>query len=327
MIYSPPSPQKEYGVVILCCTYNQELYIEKAILGFISQKTDFPFCAMLVDDCSTDSTSSIIRRYEQSYPELIKGFYLPENHHSLKKKKYPYYKLWFEHAEYIAFCEGDDYWTDSYKLQKQYNALKNNGSCYMCVHRTRLIASDSLNVRTIPDNYSQNGVIDKKILFSVEKIFRIHTSSFFVNSKRYQIYLSEKEVVFGSTPVGDLPLLLYFGYIGDIYYLNDSMSSYRLLAQNSWSMRLRNDKDRQIELHQKLIFLFENFKTFTKGQLDDYCQYKILKCRFVIEKLKGNYKSLFSSEFRPCLKSEPYKMRLYFFAKAFLPFIFRKNIR
>lgn len=126
-------PTQDYKVVIKCFTYNQERFIEDTLKGFVKQKANFPFCALVVDDCSTDSTASIIRRYEEEYPEIIKGVYLQENYYSQKKKKNPLLQPWFDSAEYIALCEGDDFWTDPSKLQRQVDIMdadKNIGFVY-----------------------------------------------------------------------------------------------------------------------------------------------------------------------------------------------------
>ncbi len=129
-----PLPKQDYMVNISCMTYNHEVYIEEALKGFVMQKTNFPFCALVIDDASTDGTAEIIRQYEQKYPEIIKGVYLTENHYSIKKSKIPYYRPWRERSKYIAICEGDDYWTDPLKLQKQVDFLEAHPDYVMCSH-------------------------------------------------------------------------------------------------------------------------------------------------------------------------------------------------
>lgn len=129
-----PLPKQDYMVNISCMTYNHEDYIEEALKGFVMQKTNFPFCALVIDDASTDGTAEIIRQYEQKYPDIIKGIYLTENHYSIKKSKIPYYRPWRERSKYIAICEGDDYWTDPLKLQKQVDFLESHPDYVMCTH-------------------------------------------------------------------------------------------------------------------------------------------------------------------------------------------------
>lgn len=111
-------------VISICCiTYNQEKYIEDTIEGFLIQNTSFPIEIIIHDDCSTDNTANIIQEYVDKYPELIKPIYQKENQYSLGKKIDP---LLFSYAngKYIAYCEGDDYWIDPKKLQRQFDFLE-----------------------------------------------------------------------------------------------------------------------------------------------------------------------------------------------------------
>ena len=75
-----PQPDKEYTVLIHCTTYNHGQYIEDALKGFVMQKTNFPFCAIIIDDCSTDNNAEIIKSYAEKYPDIIKPILLGENH-------------------------------------------------------------------------------------------------------------------------------------------------------------------------------------------------------------------------------------------------------
>lgn len=124
----------QYKVVIECCTYNQIDYIEDALKGFVMQKTNFPFCAVVIDDCSTDGQQEIIQRYADKYPDIIKPIFLPFNHYSANKSKKTYLEPYFQISEYIAKCEGDDFWTDSNKLQIQADFLDANPACSLTYH-------------------------------------------------------------------------------------------------------------------------------------------------------------------------------------------------
>lgn len=129
-----PLPDRDYKVLTITYTYNQEKYIEDTLKGIIMQKTDFPYVALVLDDCSTDSTPDIIRRYEKQYPDLIKGIYQEENHFSQGKQQEEYIQPWRKHVVYQAFCEGDDYWTDPYKLQKQVDFMDSHPDCVLSFH-------------------------------------------------------------------------------------------------------------------------------------------------------------------------------------------------
>lgn len=103
-------------VTIRCTAYNHEPYIRACLEGFVMQKTNFRFEAIVHDDASTDGTAAIIKEYAEKYPDVIKPILERENQYS----KGTLGKIMDEASKgkYIAFCEGDDYWTDPLKLQK-----------------------------------------------------------------------------------------------------------------------------------------------------------------------------------------------------------------
>lgn len=109
-------------VTIECTTYNHEKYIEDAINGFLIQETKFPFNVIIHDDASSDGTADIVRYYENKYPSIIKGIYQESNLYSKGISRKPYL-LPYITGMYVAKCEGDDYWIDPRKLEKQVSFL------------------------------------------------------------------------------------------------------------------------------------------------------------------------------------------------------------
>lgn len=125
-------------VAINCFTYNQEPYIRECLEGFVMQKTNFKFVAIVHDDASTDRTADIIREYEAKYPDIIKPIYETENQYSKNDGslgRIMEAAIDATGAKYVALCEGDDYWTDPYKLQKQVDFLEGHGEYSICCHR------------------------------------------------------------------------------------------------------------------------------------------------------------------------------------------------
>ena len=118
--------EKKVLVSIVCATFNHENYIRKCLEGFVMQKTSFPFEAIVHDDASTDGTASIVREFAEKYPDIIKPIFEKEN---LWSKKDGSLNRVLEEAatgKYVATCEGDDYWIDPYKLQKQVDFLESH---------------------------------------------------------------------------------------------------------------------------------------------------------------------------------------------------------
>lgn len=120
-------------VSICCLTYNHEPYIKQCIDGLLMQQTNFSFEVLIHDDASVDKTQAIIKEYKERYPDIIKPIFQIENQYSKGVGVTRVYQFPRAKAKYIAMCEGDDYWTDPYKLQKQVDFLEANPGYSMCV--------------------------------------------------------------------------------------------------------------------------------------------------------------------------------------------------
>ena len=120
-------------LTVICSTYNHESYIADAIKGFLIQKTDFPFQVIIHDDASTDSTADVVRFFEKRFPKIIKGIYQEQNLYSSGVSRFSYIRPLLK-GEYLAICEGDDYWTDPLKLSKQVRFLEDNPAYVMTFH-------------------------------------------------------------------------------------------------------------------------------------------------------------------------------------------------
>lgn len=122
-------------VAIKCAVYNHEPYLRDCLEGFVMQQTNFPFVAIVHDDASIDNSAAIIREYEAKYPDIIKPIYETENLYSKgdgSVDRIMNAAIEATGAKYIAMCEGDDYWTDPLKLQKQVDFMEANPECGLC---------------------------------------------------------------------------------------------------------------------------------------------------------------------------------------------------
>ena len=132
------SDMKPSPLVSICClTYNHAPYLRQCLDGFMMQERTFPIEILIHDDASTDGTQDIIREYEEKFPDIIKPQYQAENQYS-KGKMVEAYNYFRAEGRYIALCEGDDYWTDPQKLQKQVDFLESYPDYVMCSHRYRI---------------------------------------------------------------------------------------------------------------------------------------------------------------------------------------------
>lgn len=124
--------EKQIMVSVRCITYNQVQYIKQTLEGFVNQKTNFSFEVIVHDDASTDGTTDIIKDYESRYPEIIHPIYETENVYSKSILALDEIMINACVGKYTALCEGDDYWTDPYKLQKQVNYMEMHPECGLC---------------------------------------------------------------------------------------------------------------------------------------------------------------------------------------------------
>ncbi len=141
-------------VTIQCLAYNHELYIKQALDGFVMQETNFPFEVIVHDDASTDKTADIIRLYEAKFPDIIKPIYETENQFAKGKLCQIMNKA--SHGKYIAICEGDDWWTDKTKLQRQVDFLEAHPEISACCCRYNNYFESTKQIILQPNRYFDN---------------------------------------------------------------------------------------------------------------------------------------------------------------------------
>src|SRR5690554_1577899 len=152
--------KKKILLSICCLTYNHKPFIEKAINSFLTQKTNFSFEVLIHDDASTDGTSEIVKAYESKYPSIIKPIYQTENQWSKGLRSITVnYNFTRAKGKYIAICEGDDYWTDPHKLQKQVDFLESHPDYILCCGGFTSVNGDKDTVHMLD---SVPGVIQSK---------------------------------------------------------------------------------------------------------------------------------------------------------------------
>ena len=214
-------------VSICCATYNHEKYIRECLDGFVMQKTDFDFEVIIHDDASTDTTAAIVREYEREFPNIIKPIYQSENQYSkgisvMRVLVYPRAE-----GKYIAMCEGDDYWNDPLKLQKQVDFMEQHSDFGGCFHPTFQLCAQT-GVKTILS--VENEVITTRDLILYKGGGMIDTCSLLYRKEA----LSRASPWYEFMPL-DQTLNLQISLTGPIGKVNSVMGVYRINQPTSWS--------------------------------------------------------------------------------------------
>ena len=215
-------------VSIFCLTYNHAPYIRQCLDGFLMQKTTFVYEVIINDDASTDGTTEIIREYEEKYPDIIKPIYHEENLYSKGERGFwNRYCLPRSKGKYVALCEGDDYWIDPYKLQKQVDLLENNVD-YGLIH-TLANVYDVSKKQVLKKKIGGSGNSFKELLYSSN----IATLTTCFRREFLSSYIKEVCPFSRNWGMGDYPLWLWISLQSEIAFLPEVTATYTLLPESA----------------------------------------------------------------------------------------------
>lgn len=238
-------------------TYNHELYIRECLDGILMQKTTFPVLITIFEDCSTDSTASIIKEYEKKYPQLFFVSYQPENTwmKTIRKEALKPYLDARKLAKYTAFCEGDDYWTDPLKLQKQVSFLEANPDYSLVFHNAEVHNTLKSEKKLFIKNYDSS----EYTAFDIFATWLIPTASMV-----FRNVLSPKRPEFMVKAThGDLALQVYLNDFGKFHAINEVMSVYRINQSSVTINSFSGLKHNMAHVHQLKLM-----NTFFKKKYD-----------------------------------------------------------
>ena len=310
-------------VSIHCATFNQKKYIRQCINGFVIQKTNFPFLAIVIDDASTDNeqevlwdfineeldASSIQRDETTDYIRVVAQhktnlncnfvfYFLKYNHYSIKKTKRPYLEGWDISSKYITSCEGDDYWTDEHKLQKMIGFLESHPKYVLACHRIKryIQEKDILVSDSNADIYFGNrqGVsfgryYNRFINWKTQTLATIYRQD--VLNKALEGY------TFADTDGIRSYLPLKYG---KGYCFNEHMATYRVNQGGVWS---RLTKEEQVYSNWKM---YRNFDQFDKTIFSK------------LSYLESYFRLLKATEWKG-YKQATYQRYVYLFGKVYTP--------
>lgn len=246
-----PNQVEDRPLVSVCIqTYQHVNFISDCLEGVLKQKTNFKYEIIIGEDESSDGTLDICKSYAQNYPELIRLFLHKRANNIIingnPSGRFIYLNnLYLARGKYIALCEGDDYWTDPYKLQKQVDFLEANPDYQACAHEVEVLTN--------------NGLISSKkakSTFVLEDFFHasnLNTCSFIF---RNNISFEERHL---KAIVGDMVLFILCAQKGKIHFISEPMAVYRFMGQGAYS-GVEDKQNHLIKIFESLIIAFPEYK-------------------------------------------------------------------
>ncbi len=217
---------KNILVSICCLTYNHKNFIKHAIDSFLQQKTNFDYEIIIHDDNSDDGTREILKKYESDFPNLIRVIYQQENIYTKGINPLAHFIFPLAKGKFLALCEGDDYWTDPNKLQKQVDILEVHPEYSMCFTARNVVDRNNQFIRLerYPQkNYTTKDIIDGFIP-ATQTIIMHNYRDLATFRKRYSSY-----------PLNIRLISYYCSLMGPIYYLDEVTACYRESGEGVWS--------------------------------------------------------------------------------------------
>ena len=215
------------SVSIVCDVYNHGAFLRNALDGFIMQKVNFPIEILIHDDASSDNSAAIIREYESRYPDIVRPIYETEN-------QYHKQNLWADiqfpraKGKYIALCEGDDYWTDPLKLQKQVDYMEAHSGCWMCCHAAYWERNGELAINGCQYQDACDLTTDEVIRYGG---LYLATASLLFRKD----VLNDTPAWMRMADIGDYPLQILCSLRGPVHFLPQPMCVYRYQRPGSWT--------------------------------------------------------------------------------------------
>lgn len=230
----------DIAVSVICVTYNQVGYIRDCLEGIVCQRTTFPIEVIVHDDASTDGTRQVVLEYARRYPQLIVPALEERNRYSQGVEGLENINLPPLRGRYLAYCEGDDYWTDPNKLQVQYDYMEAHPECTLCLHAVSVF-DEELGRPRLDKRASgrERDLTPDEVIVAPWKL-QYGTCSFFMRMTGEPM-----PPEFQGWGVGDWPFEIWQSLVGTVHYMPRPMATYRALAAGSWSLSMRDpEKDR-----------------------------------------------------------------------------------
>lgn len=308
----------ECTLSIFCTAYNHEKFIAEALDSFLAQETDFSFEVLVTDDASTDGTTEIIRSYAEKYPDVIRFFHQEENCFSRGINLYETVMYPNARGKYIAYCEGDDYWTDPSKLNRQVSFLETHPEYSACVHNSMYHYCEG----DLPDELLLPASGDRDVPFST--VIRgmshcFHTSSI-VGRAELMCNPPDFQSVAFSYGFTDYAIALWLSLNGKIRFLDKPMSVYRVNSNpTSWSSNRAGAYNKKTAFVNGEIEMMKTMLPHLNDAQRKLTDSELLRRRYELLYLEGKVDEMVRPPFDVLYRQEPLSFRLKTSLKRLFP--------
>ena len=300
-------------VSIRCITFNQKDYISQALDSFLMQKTNFPFEIVVHDDASTDGTSEIIQEYEKKFPSIIKPIYETENQWSKHDGSLAKIVNSACRGKYISLCEGDDFWCDDHKLQKQINILEKNPKCTLVLSNG--FSGPDFDHKKIINPYGKkrSGYLNSRTFF-LSKGGLVPTASMTVRKE-----FVERPEILKKSPVGDKPMRMWCFINGPVYYIAKPMAFYRACSSGSFSQNISGNLSYAKNVYEGFTDFLNRFDEYTSHKYSYEVEYMKQKEEYYYYKRIRDYDSAEKCPFMSHKENKSFKKTVKKILKQFFP--------
>lgn len=238
-------------VVSVCCTaFNHEDFVGDALDSILNQITHFPFEILIHDDASNDDTVRILKQYQSEFPEIIKPVYQVKNKWQLGIRINPTFNFTRAKGQFIAICEGDDFWVSTDKLQKQVSYMLNSPTVSLTFHQSKVLRENQ-NQTTLSEDYRPE---QKFTISDIVENWFIYTQTMVIRLSA----IDNMEKFFNGVVNVDWSLQLVAAHNGDVVYLPNLLSVYRKHHGSLSKAILANPRKRCVNL-LRLFMSFDNY--------------------------------------------------------------------
>ncbi len=307
-------------VSINCITYNHEACIADAIEGFLMQKTDFEYEILIGEDCSTDNTREMIEGYIKKYPGKIR---LITSESNVGWRANEMRLLENSRGKYIAICEGDDYWVEANKLQKQVDYMESHPECSLCFHAADVVNNQGYTSGKQVKPYNESRIASMRDMIVIGDFSP--TASYLFPKK----YVENLPLFYQNAHVGDYPMQMWLSSEGYAYYIDEVMSAYRTGVPGSWTSKINSGNplkviEKYIRHKEQDMELLDKFNEYHNYKFSDEVETAKVKREFEILLLQNNILRVKSKKFKPLYDELGLVEKAKLYTKYFFPNISTK---